>query len=64
MEIGNRPIRVEDESSVGHVRRSAAELARKAGFGTEDAGRVAIVATELGTNILKHAGRGAILRTV
>jgi anti-sigma regulatory factor (Ser/Thr protein kinase) len=61
MEIGNRPFRVEDESGVGEVRRYAVELARNAGFGTEDAGRVAIVATELGTNIFKHAGRGAIL---
>jgi anti-sigma regulatory factor (Ser/Thr protein kinase) len=61
MEIGNRPIRVEHESGVGEARRVAVDIARKAGFGSEDAGRVAIVATELSTNVLKHAGRGAIL---
>jgi anti-sigma regulatory factor (Ser/Thr protein kinase) len=61
MEVANHPIRVEHESAVGEVRRFAAELARKQGFESEDAGRVAIVATELGTNVLKHAGRGAIL---
>jgi len=31
------------------------------GFSEEDAGRAAIVVTELGTNILKHAGHGEIL---
>ncbi len=31
------------------------------GFGEEDAGRVAIVATELATNLLKHAGGGVLL---
>ncbi len=31
------------------------------GFGEADAGRVAIVATELATNLLKHAGGGVLL---
>jgi anti-sigma regulatory factor (Ser/Thr protein kinase) len=56
---------VEEESQVGHARRVAALLAAEHGFDEEDAGRVAIVATELATNILKHATRGELhLRTV
>lgn len=61
MEIGGRRIQVEDESGVGLVRRAATEIARKAGFDSTEMGRVAIVATELASNLLKHAGRGAIL---
>jgi anti-sigma regulatory factor (Ser/Thr protein kinase) len=37
------------------------DIAEGAGFGAADAGRVAIVTTELATNLIKHAARGEIL---
>lgn len=49
---------IEDSSQIGHARRTAQQLAEKNGFDATDAGRVALVATELASNILKHAGRG------
>ncbi len=51
---------IEDDSQVGHARRVALGLASKLGFSEVDAGRVAIVATELSTNLLKHARHGAL----
>jgi anti-sigma regulatory factor (Ser/Thr protein kinase) len=39
----------------------AGELARRAGFDETDAGRVSLVATELATNLVKHAGGGSLL---
>lgn len=56
---------IEDSSQIGHARRTAQKLAEKHGFDATDAGRVALVATELASNILKHAARGELhLRTV
>lgn len=52
---------VEDVSQVADARRQAAELARTAGFGETDRGRVALVATEAASNILKHALHGELL---
>jgi len=55
---------VEEESQVGHARRVAQGMASKLGFDETDAGRVALAATELATNLLKHAGHGELhLRT-
>jgi anti-sigma regulatory factor (Ser/Thr protein kinase) len=51
---------IEDSSQVGHARRMAHQLAETLGFDTVDAGRVALVATELASNILKHAVRGEL----
>lgn len=51
---------IEDSSQVGHARRTAQQLAEKNGFDVTDAGRVALVATELASNILKHAIRGEL----
>lgn len=51
---------VEDESQVGHARRVAQGMAGKLGFDEAHAGRVALAATELATNLLKHAGHGAL----
>jgi anti-sigma regulatory factor (Ser/Thr protein kinase) len=52
---------VQDPSQVSETRRKAAETAERLGFGDTDAGRVALVATELATNILKHGNGGEIL---
>jgi anti-sigma regulatory factor (Ser/Thr protein kinase) len=52
---------VEDSSQVAAARRVATELARRLGFDATLTGRLALVATEAATNLLKHAGRGEIL---
>lgn len=51
---------IDDDSQVGHARRSVQRLAERQGFDEVDAGRAALVATELATNLLKHAGRGEL----
>jgi anti-sigma regulatory factor (Ser/Thr protein kinase) len=52
---------VNDESQVGEARREVVAIARQQGFNEVDAGRAALVATELGTNLVKHAHGGEIL---
>jgi anti-sigma regulatory factor (Ser/Thr protein kinase) len=52
---------VQDQSQVSETRRRATELAARQGFGDTDSGRVALVATELATNILKHGKGGEVL---
>ncbi|MCB8874235.1 ATP-binding SpoIIE family protein phosphatase [Acidisoma silvae] len=56
-----RAIAVKDVSQVAEARRTAVLVAKAVGFGEEDAGRVAIVATELATNLIKHGGGGELL---
>src|SRR3546814_15393818 len=51
---------IEDASQVGHARRVAQSLAVECAFDETDAGRVALVATELATNLLRHAQHGAM----
>ncbi|MDJ0947656.1 MAG: SpoIIE family protein phosphatase [Alphaproteobacteria bacterium] len=45
---------VSAESDVGQVRREALRLAREIGFGPVDTGELAIVATELAANLVRH----------
>src|ERR1700742_3339390 len=52
---------VRDQSQIAETRRRATEMAERQGFGDTDTGRVALVATELATNILKHGNGGEIL---
>ena len=52
---------VEDASQVPAARRLAAELARGLDFDEGAAGRVALAATELATNLVKHARQGEML---
>lgn len=49
---------IEDSSQIGYARRTAQQLAEQHGFDERDAGRVALVATELASNVLKHASHG------
>jgi anti-sigma regulatory factor (Ser/Thr protein kinase) len=56
-----RGFRISEQSEILHMRREADTLAKGLGFSPEDCGRLAIVATELATNLLKHAGHGEIL---
>jgi anti-sigma regulatory factor (Ser/Thr protein kinase) len=55
------PIRITDPSGVGEARRFAQRAAQRATLSEEDQGRAALVATELATNLVKHAGGGTIL---
>ena len=51
---------IEDPSQIGHARRTAQRQAEGYGFNDTDAGRVALVVTELASNLLKHAVRGEL----
>ena len=57
-------IPVEDESAPGYVRRAAGARARSLGFTEERAGEIAIAASELSTNLFRHAVRGMMLLRV
>jgi anti-sigma regulatory factor (Ser/Thr protein kinase) len=52
---------VNDESQVAEARRESTAIATQQGFEEVDSGRVALVATELATNLVKHASGGEIL---
>ncbi|MBV9559962.1 MAG: SpoIIE family protein phosphatase [Bradyrhizobium sp.] len=52
---------VQDQSQVAEARRGATEMAIRQGFGEVDSGRVALVATELATNLVKHGNGGEML---
>lgn len=54
-------IAVNDTSQVAEARREAVHIAEQNGFDAGDAGRVALVATELATNLVKHGGGGEVL---
>jgi anti-sigma regulatory factor (Ser/Thr protein kinase) len=51
-------IAVADPSQVAEARRAIGDLARRIGLAQERIDKVAIVATELATNLLKHGGGG------
>ena len=52
---------VEDDGSVPAVRRRATELATIAGFDETRVAQVGIAATELASNLVKHAGEGSVV---
>jgi hypothetical protein len=52
---------IADPSQVSAARRAAADFARASGFDETATGRIAIVATEMATNLLKHASAGQIV---
>jgi anti-sigma regulatory factor (Ser/Thr protein kinase) len=54
-------VRVTDSSEVASVRRVAAQCAAALRLSETAAGKAALVATELATNILKHGNGGSIL---
>ena len=58
-----RPLCIEDTSHVPEARRAATQLAEGLGFDATGAGNVALVVTEIGTNILKHGNAGQIVIT-
>jgi anti-sigma regulatory factor (Ser/Thr protein kinase) len=56
-----RAVAVEDASQIAQARRMGAALAGDVRLDEERAGRLALVVTESGTNLLRHAGGGKIL---
>ncbi|MGB7037564.1 MAG: ATP-binding protein, partial [Xanthobacteraceae bacterium] len=54
-------VAINDQSQVAEARRQATAIAGRNGFDEGDAGRVALVATELGTNLIKHGRGGEML---
>jgi anti-sigma regulatory factor (Ser/Thr protein kinase) len=55
---------VSGQSDIGECRRSAKRLGDGFSFDETTAGRIAIITTELTTNIVRHAGSGEILLQV
>lgn len=54
-------VQVADSSQVSAARRAATVVAKVSGFDEQKAGQVALVATELATNLLKHGGGGEMI---
>jgi anti-sigma regulatory factor (Ser/Thr protein kinase) len=61
MEMMTHRLPVTDASGVAAARREATRLATGQGFDETDAGRVAIVVTELANNLCRHGGGGELL---
>lgn len=51
-------------SDIAAVRRAGQKLAVELGFSEERAGQLALIVTEAGTNLLKHAGEGVLYLSV
>lgn len=56
-----KSVSVNDPSGVAEARRAATDLARRVGFNETDTGKLALVATELSTNLVKHVSGGEVL---
>jgi anti-sigma regulatory factor (Ser/Thr protein kinase) len=56
-----KSVGVNDQSGVAEARRAATNLAGRAGFTEVDTGKLALIATELATNLVKHGSGGEIL---
>lgn len=59
--IDTRAIEIGDPSGPAEARRTAAALAAAQGFDVQDIGRVALVVTEVATNVYKHARTGTLV---
>ncbi|HET9447849.1 MAG TPA: ATP-binding SpoIIE family protein phosphatase [Steroidobacteraceae bacterium] len=54
-------IAVTESSQIAQARRAVSALAARQGFDQEDAGRAALVATEICSNLVKHGGGGELI---
>src|ERR1700740_2676585 len=61
--VGNKRMMIEvrESSQTGEARRRAAEFAQDMQLGEVRSGAVALAATEMATNLVKHAGNGTLL---
>jgi anti-sigma regulatory factor (Ser/Thr protein kinase) len=58
--IEHARLRITDATAAGEARRAAGGLSRQLNLSASDAGRFALVVTELVTNVAKHAGDGEL----
>ncbi|MBR0806745.1 SpoIIE family protein phosphatase [Bradyrhizobium japonicum] len=56
-----KSVAVNDQSGVAEARRTATDLAGRTGFTEVETGKLALIATELSTNLVKHGSGGEIL---
>src|SRR5579871_767080 len=56
--------RVREPSAIGAARRDAQRLAEQAGLDETETGKLAVVTTELATNVLNYGGGGEVLLRV
>jgi anti-sigma regulatory factor (Ser/Thr protein kinase) len=61
MEVSSQSIPVSEPSELLAARRAAVSCAHRIQFDETDTGRVALVATEFATNMLKHGGGGEMV---
>jgi anti-sigma regulatory factor (Ser/Thr protein kinase) len=61
---GQQAITIEETSQIGSARRAAARMAAEAGADENQSSRLALVVTELATNIVRHSKGGEILLQV
>jgi anti-sigma regulatory factor (Ser/Thr protein kinase) len=54
-------VRMTDSSKVAELRRMTLDYAKGLGWSEHDSGQAALIATEMGTNLIKHARDGAIV---
>lgn len=52
---------VTESSQIAQARRAVAALAARQGLNEEDAGRAALIAMEIGSNLVKHGGGGELI---
>jgi len=55
------PISIQEQSQIAQARRQGLTLANQQGLSETLAGNVALVITEIGTNLIKHGGGGEII---
>src|SRR5512144_1023218 len=54
-------LRIRENSQVADARRMACALARQSGFDEQDVARIALVVTEIATNLVKYSDEGELL---
>ncbi len=59
-----KAVRIGDSTGVAQARRGAHALGESIGLDEKSLGRLDLVVTELGTNVLKHAGGGDLLACI
>lgn len=55
------PLEIREESQVGQARRRVQQIAADAGLNEHDAGKLAIISTEIATNLVKHGSGGEVI---
>lgn len=58
---GTLRFEIREESQVGEARRGTVQLAANLGYSETATAKLALAVTELGTNLVKHAGAGGLL---